>query len=648
MGQNDAQGTRQTPRLGAVRRVEILGDASAPSSRCDCILHIPAIYHVKSYGQICACLNRHCHRWSDCLSLCACVQLTRVSTGNGPSALILSYILHGHIPHYLPSPPHPDPLLHTKLVEHPGLLRVDVPRLTEHFEAAQFSYSTQALPINVLLDTLVRPNGDTCDLEKATNIAWRHQPEKAIPHVVIGNTASPGGQWVENPVQASRDIGTLSYAGMLSLPGYSFAEHYRRTTGQELPSFTRPSRRQVTDYFRAYPHRVLIDDAVYCGQTVSGITRTGNGFHIRSHGISCEHLVLASGVFSELIPARPLLQLLLHLPGPSAQPSSTDIPLLVVGSGFSAADVITSCPPDQKIIHIYKWAPSTSPSPLRACHQQAYPEYAGMYRRMKQATGTNPNSFITTTTTTTGNNFARQASRPKVRRTSTSAFNLSRDWDSKYEGLPNTSITDVKVEGETALVTLQRANGARLQRRVGRLEYVVGRRGSLAYLSRDLRREVCGDHNLEAAEMLSSQTLRAKVLEDIEVAPDVFAVGSLTGDSLIRFAYGSCTYAAGRIMASEPEPGRRCRSVQQVKGVGAATDNATLREGRSNGVSTDAVAAAAAAPPTAPPTKVMNGLDGHMNGHGHGNGSSHHNHNTHNNNLNDPNTLTEPLDRRKH
>ena len=520
--------------------------------------------------------------------------------------------MHGNIPHYAAIPPHPDQLLHTKLLERDDLLHLDIAHLTEHFEASQFSYSTQALPINVLLDTLVRPNGDTCDLEKATNVTWTHQPEKAIPHIVIGNTASPGGQWVDNPVQASWDIGTLSYAGMLSLPGYSFAEHHRRTTGKELPPFTRPSRRQITEYFRSYPHRVLIDDAIQNGENVAGITRTEDGFHIRSHNMRCKHLVLASGVFSELISAPALLQPLLHLPSLSIQPSSPDVPLLIIGSGFSAADIIISSPPNQKILHIYKWAPSTSPSPLRACHEQAYPEYAGVYRRMKQA------ARMSTDT-------ARRGSRPKMQRASTSAFNLSRDWDSKYEGLPNTSITDVRIEGETALITLQTASGQTLQRRISRLEYVVGRRGSLQYLSKELRHEVCGA--LESGEMLSGQTLRDKVLEDIEVAPNVFAIGSLTGDSLVRFAFGSCTYTAGKIMSPDGGDSGGLSSSSSSGGspILTSTSTSTCSSHSSRDRSHDNTASVAA-------PKIMNGLDGH-----HGTGSA----------QDLRRLLDDPLDRRK-
>src|SRR5699024_4548224 len=133
------------------------------------------------------------------------------------------------------------------------LLDVDVDTLTEHFAASRLSYSTQALPVNVLLDTLIRPSVDVEDAECTTNVEWRFVPEKAVSHLVIGDAPQPGGQWVENPVPASWDIQTLSYAAMLSLPGYCYAQHYRKVTGKDLPAFTRPSRREITEYLAAYP-----------------------------------------------------------------------------------------------------------------------------------------------------------------------------------------------------------------------------------------------------------------------------------------------------------------------------------------------------------------------------------------------------------
>jgi len=468
-----------------------------------------------------------------------------VVIGNGPSALILSYILHGNIPYYDPTTPHPDPLLHAKLERRPRLLDIDIGHLTEHFAASRLSYSTQSLPVNVLLDTLLRPLADT-GYEHGTCVRWRSDPRKAVPHVVLGDTTRAGGQWTSNPVAASWDIGSLSYAEMLSLPGYTFADHHRTTTGEPLAPFTRPTRRAVADYYATYPRQVGIEGSVYTGIDLQGISRTSDGFHIRSHNIRCKHLVLASGIFSHLIAPRPLLQPLLTVP---SHLSSEAPPVLVVGSGFTAADIILSTPPLQKIIHIFRWAPDIRPSPLRACHQQAYPEYAGVYRRMKLAAS---------------NSGGSKAAMSPLNRRKSNPFFRQRDWEAVYEGFPNTLICGVSVDGSTASVSLQLENGTIVTRQVSGLCYAIGRRGSLQYLDSALRTEVLGtpdsktktQHEGVDASSISAKTLRAKAEVTTEVARDVFITGSLTGDSLVRFAFGGCVYAAGRIMArSKPNDG---------------------------------------------------------------------------------------------
>ncbi|KAE8151723.1 hypothetical protein BDV25DRAFT_128529 [Aspergillus avenaceus] len=450
--------------------------------------------------------------------------------GNGPAAMILSYMLHGHVPFYSSNPPHPDPLLHAKLKDSPALLDADVDTLTEHFAASRLSYSTQALPVNVLFDTLFRPSIDVEELESTTNIEWRYMPEKAVPHLVIGNAPRPGGQWTENLVPVSWDIQTLSYASMLSLPGYSFAEHYRKVNGKELPAYTRPSRQETADYFRAYPEAAGIADAFRSHETLTGISRTANGFYIRSHNLHCKNLVLATGIFTEVIKPRPLLQPLL-----SFQPTP-EVPLLVIGSGFSAADVIISAPTNQKIIHIFKWNPEDRPSPLRGCHQQAYPEYAGVYRLMKRAA-------------IAAQPAARRPSRAK--RTTSSSFLECRAWDKVYEGYPNTEIVAVDMEEKFATVTFRCSDGSTFTRPVRGMVYATGRRGSLGYLDQDLLPEVVGrGDGTEVSPVISGQTLRRKALENMEITENLFIIGSLTGDSLIRFAYGSCAQTAGRLISS--------------------------------------------------------------------------------------------------
>ncbi|EED22376.1 conserved hypothetical protein [Talaromyces stipitatus ATCC 10500] len=466
------------------------------------------------------------------------VDVDTVIVGNGPSSMILSYILHGHIPYYTSdsNTPHPDSLLHAKLKDSPCLLRPDLDALTCHFGASLLSYSTQALPINVLLDTLLRPQGEVDDLGETTNLKWIHIPHRAVSHIVVGNAPNPGGLWAmhtDDPVNISWDIGTLSYAGMLSLPGYTFADHYRKTTkGKELAPFTRPSRRELAEYLRAYPVQAGIADSFRDNTELDGIQRIDGGFYIPSHRIRCKHLVLASGIFSHLIQPPPLLAPLLELPrnGPSG------FPLLVVGSGFTAADAIISAPSGQHILHTFLWNPNDRPSPLKSCHQQAYPEYAGIYRLMKRAA-------LSSSSRAGGH-------RPNPRRLASTSFLESRNWDHIYEGLPNCSIENVQLKEDHAIITLVLEDGTKLSRPVCGLVYGVGRRGSLNYLSSSLRAEVLHNANPSTDGVISAKTLRDKVIEDLEVAPDVFVIGSLTGDSLIRFAYGGCVYAAYSLISA--------------------------------------------------------------------------------------------------
>ncbi len=455
-----------------------------------------------------------------------------IIVGNGPSALILSFILHGHTPYYNPSSPHPDPILHKKLSHSSCLLDIDVHDLTAHFAASRLSYSTQALPINVLLDTLIRPLADTDPDKYTTCLEWRIEAERKVSHVVLGNTAHVGGQWADNPISASWDIEALSYAEMLSLPGYSFDEHYRNITGGSIPEFHRPTRREIAGYLATYPEEVGIQDSVYTNVEVGDVRRINAGFHVGSHNITCRHLVLASGIFSNLIPPRPSLRPLYALPKSN---DSSDAPLLVVGSGFTAADVIISTPAKRKIIHIFKWDPESRPSPLRACHPRAYPEYASVYKRMKLAAE---------------KLLGPKGSSSPLRTRKSNPFFAERDWDSIYEGLPNTYINQVVVSDDTALLSLEIGNGTVLQREISNMEYVIGRRGSLSYLNNSLVDEVLGtlDKTTDGRPAISGHTLRSRAESNLELARDVFAIGSLTGDPLIRFAYGGCVFAARGIM----------------------------------------------------------------------------------------------------
>ncbi|EEH41400.2 hypothetical protein PAAG_09111 [Paracoccidioides lutzii Pb01] len=331
----------------------------------------------------------------------------------------------------------------------------------------------------------------------------------ATSHLVFGDVDQPGGQWTDCPEGTTADVRSLIYAGMLSLPGYSFSEHHEQVHGCSLPPFTRPSRQAVAEYLAAYSISVGISGSIRCNEEIQGIVRTENGFYIGSHNITCNKLILASGVFAESIPPTPLLLPLLRLPSPSPV-LSRPAPLLVVGYQSIASEKL----------------PSASLARVR-----------GYYRLMKRA-------FVQL-------NQNGSSRSPKLVGGTSIPFLEGRNWEDDYEGIPNTIITDVVLDYETALVAFRCQAGITFSRKVSGLAYVVGRQSTLSYLSNNLLAEIFGKQSLKECERISRKRMRARALEGLEVTNNVFIIGSLTGDSLIRFAYGGCIYAAGRLIQTD-------------------------------------------------------------------------------------------------
>src|SRR5581483_857929 len=99
--------------------------------------------------------------------------------------------------------------------------------------------------------------------------------------------------------------------------------------------------------------------------------------------------------------------------------------------------------------------------------------------------------------------------------------------------------------------------------------------------------------------LISGKTLRVKVMEDLEVARNVFVIGSLTGDSLIRFAYGGCIYAASKlILGNSDSTSEGERTISPLP----------LSSGRCSGTSTPKRPAGT---PTGGTEALLNGVQGH-------------------------------------
>ncbi|KAF9151775.1 Oxidative stress-induced growth inhibitor 2 [Linnemannia schmuckeri] len=72
---------------------------------------------------------------------------------------------------------------------------------------------------------------------------------------------------------------------------------------------------------------------------------------------------------------------------PPSCSSMSKLPIVIVGTGLSAADAILLIhekQPWRRVIHIYKHFSASEPSPLKRCHRDVYPEYNSIWIRMKR------------------------------------------------------------------------------------------------------------------------------------------------------------------------------------------------------------------------------------------------------------------------
>ncbi|CAN6674811.1 hypothetical protein TRVA0_066S00386 [Trichomonascus vanleenenianus] len=501
--------------------------------------------------------------------------------GDGPSAILLSYLLSGNVPYYDPEPfgPHPDSTLDSLLGEeyvypHKSLLEaVNDTRITEYLRTSYSSfYSSEMLAINLLVDTLVSSD-ETSYLSlrtKQTRIKFVKDASRQVSHRVFGRNGASGGQWAsDHPEIDDPAHRCLSYAEMLSLPEYTFTQFYLEAFSTPLPDFYRPTRAEVSQYYALYPSKVGIEHNFVHHAAVTdvsplpkGETLNGEGELIRvtyedggnAKSVVVSRVVLATGIFErqneldydylqrpDSLAFQDFITKLTQLKGDAAStvdiPSYTVVPplatppdesdyealtndvrkpTLVLGSGVSAAEAVDKCLQNHvPVIHIYKWDTKTNTCPLRKFPRELYPEYHRVFRLMKQY----------------ASNCCEEFSTPNA---------------APYLGLANASVIDMSSDGR---VLLRAGNGAETSHKVGLVKVRTGRFGSLAFLSPD----ILYDGGI-ASKRVKKYTIRTDMSNSsqgttFELGKSVYAIGSLTGDTLVRFLHGGCLYVASKLFA---------------------------------------------------------------------------------------------------
>ncbi|XP_074503981.1 oxidative stress induced growth inhibitor 1 [Sebastes fasciatus] len=332
-----------------------------------------------------------------------------VIIGNGPSGICLSYLLSGYTPYLSPEASHPNPLLHSKLGEQPhlSLLEQDLEYLCEGLEGRSSN------PVAVLFDSLLLPDSDF-GLDHTSPLEWRYEPERAVPHLVLGK-GPPGGAW--HAMEGS--MLTLSLANWMELPGLKLKDWMREKRRNVRNDRATPA--EIASYYQHYVSQMSLEQSFACGTTVTSVTRQsgnqegspscwrvtglqrregeelGDGSAVSEEvpfSLLAHNVVLATGTHD--IPAR------LGVEGESlpyvchsfweleaaisrGELDQSSDPVLVVGAGLTAADAVLAAHHlNTPVYHAFRRSVTDPGLIFNQLPKLLYPEYHKVHQMMIQ------------------------------------------------------------------------------------------------------------------------------------------------------------------------------------------------------------------------------------------------------------------------
>jgi hypothetical protein len=271
-----------------------------------------------------------------------------------------------------------------------------------------------------------------------SKIKWRHDPSLSIDHICLGRSGV-GGVWNQ---LTSKQLKTVSMADWMELPNYSmttFRQQRRacrcrnntQTTTTNDEQSLRATYDEVRSYYIHYVKRNRLTNNFRNGYEVTSIERVCidapfyddlkeeirtpeplweiRGYNEQTKNpfiIHAKYVVLATGIPQNI--TRPL-----GFMGEQASQSFTyttlhDIedliinqhrlrnnskPLLVVGCGLTAIDVILLCQQYSiPVLHVFRRAIDDNELPLNQLPANIYPEYERIRELIRQSTFTTPST----------------------------------------------------------------------------------------------------------------------------------------------------------------------------------------------------------------------------------------------------------------
>ncbi|XP_068578359.1 oxidative stress induced growth inhibitor 1 isoform X2 [Cebidichthys violaceus] len=480
-----------------------------------------------------------------------------VIIGNGPSGICLSYLLSGHTPYLSPGASHPNPLLHSKLREQPhlSLLEQDLEYLCEGLEGRSSN------PVAVLFDSLLLPDSDF-GLDHTSPLAWRYEPERAIPHLVLGK-GPPGGAW--HAMEGS--MLTLSLANWMDLPGLKLKDWMREKRRNVRNDRATPA--EIASYYQHYVSQMSLEENFACGTTVTSVTRRpggdqegappcwrvtglqrregeelGDGFAVSEEvpfSMLAHNVVLATGTHD--IPAR------LGVEGESlpyvchsfweleaaisrGELDQSSDPVLVVGAGLTAADaVLATHHLNTPVYHAFRRSVNDPGLIFNQLPKLLYPEYHKVHQmmtRQQYQPDPPPRDHAQNLHDPSG-----PSSLPPL---SSSTTSLS---PSSYPGYLSFPLYRVAAFRPDRKCVLESDSGRRTVVQISKALVLIGAHPNLSFLGGDNGRAL--GVNPEEPITCRRNPIEADPFTNKVVAadgPGMYAMGPLVGENFVRFLKG--------------------------------------------------------------------------------------------------------------
>ncbi|XP_032406000.1 oxidative stress induced growth inhibitor 1 [Xiphophorus hellerii] len=473
-----------------------------------------------------------------------------VIIGNGPSGICLSYLLSGYAPYLSVEGCHPNPLLHSKLSERPhlSLLEQDLEYLCEGLEGRSSN------PVAVLFDSLLLPDSDF-GLDHTSPLEWRYEPERAVPHLVLGK-GPPGGAW--HAMEGS--MLTLSLANWMELPGLKLKDWMRDKRRNVRNDRATPA--EIASYYEHYVSQMNLEQNFACGTTVTAVTREsgqqdgsppcwrvsglqrrdgeilGDGCSVTEEvpfSLLAHNVVLATGTHD--VPARlgvegESLPFVCHsfweLEAAIARgelDQSSD-PVLVVGAGLTAADAVLAAHHlNTSVCHAFRRSVSDPGLIFNQLPKLLYPEYHKVHQMMTQQ-----------------QHQSHPSDRAQNLRRAPSSSSSS---PSSYPGYLSFPCHRVVAFRPDRKCVLESDSGEQTVVRVSKALVLIGAHPNLSFL-RDNGRSL----GIDPEEPISCRRNPIDVdpITNMVLAadgPGMYAMGPLVGENFVRFLKGGALAIAG-------------------------------------------------------------------------------------------------------